>query len=162
MPLNFNSANTISRADRHNLPTRVQTSPLSGAIAGKVIPLEATSGQIHWSVIDTDNQSMIGRSEKVDPENGISTTFLCFVCCPDGFHNAWMTPGDPWAIPMGTNQIFGGFREDRDCFGRSPFGLRSGLRDGPRLVVSDTVFVWSTSARCWSMPRTVTTTGPRN
>ncbi len=56
--------------------------------AGKVIPLDATSGQIHWSVIGTDNHSMIGRSEQVDPENGISTNFSCFVCCPNSFNNA--------------------------------------------------------------------------
>lgn len=52
---------------------------------GHTIPLNATRGQLHWSMRGTDNLALIGRAEQVDTVHGIASSYACQNCRPDSF-----------------------------------------------------------------------------
>lgn len=88
---------------------------------GKVIPLNITHGQVHWSVQGAETRPLIGRAETADFINGTSTTSACFVYCPDSIDYPVINPDTFMGAPNTTKQ-FRGFRQDVDCYG-SPSSL---------------------------------------
>lgn len=72
---------------------------------GYVIPLTADKGQVQWSMDGDDNLVLIGRSEQIDVTNGLSSTYACQNCCPDGFVDIEGTPDPLIGAPGGTFQL---------------------------------------------------------
>ena len=83
---------------------------------GKVIPRDATRGQVHWSVKGKETKSLIGRVEQVDLGKGLSMTAACGVCCPDSYYSSWLTPGSVTGYIGDTTQ-FTPYEQDKDCTG---------------------------------------------
>ncbi len=85
---------------------------------GRRIPLENTSGQVHWSVAGEENLVFIGRAEQADLIKGVSSTYACVNCCPDSCAGTWLDPGSVTGFPGDTTQ-FTAFQQNEDCF-RNP------------------------------------------
>lgn len=72
---------------------------------GRTISLEATSGQIHWSVRSADRLPLIGRAEQVDVAQGLSSSYACQNCCPDSFDVGFISPTLVATLPGSINQF---------------------------------------------------------
>ncbi len=72
---------------------------------GRVIPLDASAGQIHWSKTGAAVGMLIGRSEQVDIDNGLSSNYACVNCCPDNAVNARIVPNTATNIVTGETQF---------------------------------------------------------
>jgi hypothetical protein len=83
---------------------------------GQTIPLDAKRGKIVWSVRGADPLALLGRSEQVDLAKGTSSSYACFMCCPNSFRRAWITP-------LSLDMFVGEFRsaqgkeQDSTCYG---------------------------------------------
>lgn len=51
---------------------------------GQTIPPYIEKGQIAWTMLGGENNKISGRSEQVNTIRGISSTYACYNCCPDG------------------------------------------------------------------------------
>jgi hypothetical protein len=60
---------------------------------------------------------LIGRSEQVDLVRGISSNYACQNCCPNSFHNGWLTPAQSAGI-QGEQMQFVAMQEDMNCYGQ--------------------------------------------
>jgi len=58
----------------------------------QTIPLNATRGKIVWSVRGRNSLALLGRSEQVDVTKGISSSYACFMCCPNSFRFSEISP----------------------------------------------------------------------
>ncbi len=83
---------------------------------GHTIPLEATHGQLHWSMRGTENLVLIGRAEQVDTAHGLATSYACQNCCPDSFIGALASDCGIPTFPTDTSQLIGR-EQDQDCYG---------------------------------------------
>lgn len=83
---------------------------------GKTIPMHATSGQIMWSQRSAGNLSLIGRSERVDINKGISNSYACQNPCPNTYYSGWLDPGgaDVW---IGFSTQFVAMEQDQSSYG---------------------------------------------
>ena len=72
---------------------------------GRVIPLDATSGQIHWTKTGAEVGMLIGRSEQVDLDQGVSSNYACVNCCPDNAVNPRIRPNSQTNIVSGESQF---------------------------------------------------------
>ncbi len=72
---------------------------------GRVIPLDASSGQVHWSKTGNETGMLIGRSEQVDTVMGISSSYACVNCCPDNAVNARLVPDSASAAVSASSQF---------------------------------------------------------
>lgn len=62
---------------------------------GRVIPKEATDGQIGWALVQTDTPallSLIGRAEQIDEPKAISSSYACQNCCTDEVVDSFVSP----------------------------------------------------------------------
>lgn len=83
--------------------------------SGNIIPPNIERGQIAWSMIGADNNTMSGRSEQVSTVKGVSSTYACYNCCPDSVTEPIITPSFSQA-DIGS-QIFWGFQAKvTNCF----------------------------------------------
>src|SRR5438445_12102573 len=78
-----------------------------------VIPLDVTSGQVHWSA--NGSGMMIGRSEQADLVGGISSNYACMNCCGDRPYSQRVSPSTA-TIDEGGSSAF--IAEDQfvDCY----------------------------------------------
>ena len=60
----------------------------------QTIPVNATRGKIVWSVRGRNSLALLGRSEQVDLAKGISSSYACFMCCPNSFRSSRISPTD--------------------------------------------------------------------
>jgi hypothetical protein len=104
-------------------PTMPNTKSTKYLNSGNVIPLNVERGQIGWSMIGADNNTMSGRSEQVNTVRGISSTYACYNCCPDS-----MTDSAPiplfYEFDVGQQHSYGFTAEVSNCYrlpGRSQF-----------------------------------------
>jgi hypothetical protein len=82
---------------------------------GKPIPLNVERGQIGWSMVGADNNTMSGRSEQVNTTLGVSSTYACYNCCPDSIIESQPSPFSLSFDVGGQNQF--GFRATvRNCY----------------------------------------------
>ncbi len=86
--------------------------------SGDTLPLDATRGQVNWSMRGPQNQVLIGRSEQVDLAGGISSNYACQNCCPDSFDGAWVDPGGFDGF-VGENMQFTSLEQTVNCYGSS-------------------------------------------
>ena len=88
---------------------------------GQKLPLNVSSGQVHWSVNGPVNHVLIGRSEQADLAGATSMTAACGTCCPDSTSGVFITPD---AVSGFTNdsQQFLGMYFKRDCYNSPPMG----------------------------------------
>lgn len=109
---------------------------------GTVLPADASSGQIHWSVIGTDNHSMIGRAEYVHEKTGLATTFACSSCCPDSYYNSWVSPPSA-QFPFDASFQYSAFQQNQNCYGSplGPFGVSGSWSSDNTSVVIMSTFV---------------------
>lgn len=93
---------------------------------GRVLPLEATHGQVHWSIEGDENLRLIGRAEQMDAVRGMSMTSSCMECCPDSWYSFWITPGSAIGFPGDTTQ-FNSIQQNQTCYGEvlDPFTVPS-------------------------------------
>ena len=83
---------------------------------GHFIPLEATSGQVHWSKTGPELGMLIGRSEQADLQLGVSSNYACANCCPDNAANARVVPSTA-NKPVDQNQNFVAQQQLTTCYG---------------------------------------------
>lgn len=83
---------------------------------GNVISAQATRGKIVWSVRGRDPLALLGRSEQVDIAKGISSSYACFMCCPNSFRMSWIEPVGLF-IPVGNFTTARGVQRDQTCYG---------------------------------------------
>lgn len=87
---------------------------------GQTVPVEATRGQVHWSLNGSDSRALIGRSEQVDVRNGLSSSYACQNCCQDTFHSGWIESGSLGnrILPdYDAPELFSPFEQDISCYG---------------------------------------------
>lgn len=83
---------------------------------GRVIPLAATGGQVHWSVIGKGGaKSLAGRMEFVDATHGLSSTYACPMPTNDIYDDAWIEPGYN-EVGEGYDVGYIAMEQDRDAF----------------------------------------------
>jgi hypothetical protein len=83
---------------------------------GRVIPLNVSSGQVHWSA--NGDGMMIGRSEQADLVRGISSNYACMNCCEDSPYadTQRVTPGSA-TVDSETSYLFTAEEQYVDCYG---------------------------------------------
>ena len=82
---------------------------------GRTIPLNATGGQVHWSIDGDEPRGIIGRVEQADITNGMSMTAACAECCPDSWYGFWMSPVSATGFPGDTTQ-FSSIQQNQTCY----------------------------------------------
>ena len=87
-----------------------------GDEAGRLIPVEASRGQVLWSVRGKENLTLIGRAEQADFAEAVSSTYGCQNCCPDSFYDGWCDPQIVDGVVGDTTQ-FTSTQQDQNCYG---------------------------------------------
>jgi hypothetical protein len=82
---------------------------------GKTLPLDASSGQVHWSTHSLPDRGLIGRVEQVDLQSGMSMTAACGQCCGDTVAWGEVTPDTVTGL-IGDSGQFAAFEVDVDCY----------------------------------------------
>lgn len=82
---------------------------------GHTLPLQASRGQVNWSMRGAENHTLIGRSEQIDMANGISSTYSCMNCCPDSFYAGWVE--SDWQGFVGGSTLMIASERDSNCYG---------------------------------------------
>jgi hypothetical protein len=82
---------------------------------GSPIPLNVERGQIGWSMVGADNNTMSGRSEQVNTTLGISSTYACYNCCPDSIIESHPAPFS-LSFDVGGQNQFGFEATVRSCY----------------------------------------------
>ncbi len=81
---------------------------------GRLIPLDAETGQIAWSVKGGENKVLSGRSEQISLSEGVASTYSCANCCPDSFYNANIVP-DWIELDFGSGGFMAPMQTDITC-----------------------------------------------
>ena len=82
----------------------------------QTIPVNATRGKIVWSVRGRNSLALLGRSEQVDLAKGISSSYACFMCCPNSFRSSRISPTD-FGLGISNFTTVRGLQRDRTCYG---------------------------------------------
>jgi hypothetical protein len=111
---------------------------------GRTIPLNATRGQVQWSVRSIDNLPMIGRSEQVDLANRMSFSYACQGCCPNEYIAYGMSPDSASVFAVSQTSQFSPLEVPSGCYGPwnpYPVGANSWTVDDTNVahMVSDGV-----------------------
>jgi hypothetical protein len=79
------------------------------------IPLNATRGKIVWSVRGPNSLGLLGRSEQVDLVKGTSSSYACFMCCPNSFRSSRI---EPLSLNFSVADVntFRGVEQDQTCY----------------------------------------------
>lgn len=85
-------------------------------VKGRTIPLEATGGQVHWSIDGEEPRGLIARAEQMDLANGMSMTSACAECCPDSWYSFGIEPGIVSGFIGDTTQ-FTAMQQNITCYG---------------------------------------------
>ena len=95
-------------------------------VGGRLIPMDLTSGQLMWSLKQVEAPppsekarqalALIGRSEQIDLEHGISSNYSCQSCCLTGYFRSYVSPSSS-NVSVGTPVDFEVYEEDKDCYG---------------------------------------------
>jgi len=86
-------------------------------VKGRTIPLDATGGQVHWSIDGEEYRGLIGRAEQVDVANATSMTSACGECCPDSWYSFGIEPGSVSGFSGDTTQ-FAAMQQNITCYGQ--------------------------------------------
>jgi hypothetical protein len=78
-----------------------------------LIPLGASSGQVHWSA--TGGGMMIGRSEQVDLVAGTSSNYACINCCGDNPYAQQVIPASA-TVDADSSYNFTAQEKFQDCY----------------------------------------------
>jgi hypothetical protein len=115
--------------------------------AGRTIPLDATKGQLKWSmkqVADVppaeqarQQLALIGRTEQIDIANGISSNYACQNCCGDSYYDSFITPFSA-EIEIDEQVDFDVYQIDEDCYGELTTYQRTPLNGFTSWSSSDT------------------------
>jgi hypothetical protein len=107
---------------------------------GRVIPADLSAGQLMWSLKqvgpapagEKERQALalIGRSEQIDVERGVSSNYSCQNCCSDSYYDSWLSPGSG-DIEVNTTLIFEAKQRDKDCYGSITLPYTRAFYDGP-------------------------------
>ena len=95
-------------------------------VSGRVIPLDLASGQIMWSLKQIapppageetrQGLALIGRSEQVDVQHGISSNYACQSCCSNGYSDSYIIPASS-DVEVDTLVNFAvAYQIDKDCY----------------------------------------------
>jgi hypothetical protein len=82
----------------------------------QTIPVNATRGKIVWSVRGRNSLALLGRSEQVDLAKGVSSSYACFMCCPNSFRSSRISPTD-FGVGISNFTTVRGLQRDRTCYG---------------------------------------------
>ncbi len=83
---------------------------------GIVIPPNASSGHISWSVRGNKNKTLIGRAQTVDFSNGMASTYECQCVCGWSWGRSQLSPAIITGFP-GDTQLFLLQSKYNDCYG---------------------------------------------
>lgn len=92
---------------------------------GRRIPLNATKGQLKWSLKQTAEPpageearqalAVIGRTEQIDLAKGISANYACQNCCGNSYDDSFVTP-QSIEVEVDEQIDFDVYQRDRDCY----------------------------------------------
>lgn len=82
----------------------------------QTIPVNATRGKIVWSVRGRNSLALLGRSEQVDLRKGISSSYACFMCCPNSFRYSRISPIG-FGLKIDNFTSVRGVERDQTCYG---------------------------------------------
>lgn len=82
----------------------------------QTISFKAARGKIVWSVRGRDPLALLGRSEQVDLVKGISSSYACFMCCPNSFRSSRIAPIG-FSMTVGGFTTVRGIERDQTCYG---------------------------------------------
>jgi len=92
---------------------------------GRTIPLAVSSGQLQWTLRRKDNLadddvranlSLIGRSEQVDVDKGVTNNYSCQNCCAGTHISGFIFPSSI-EIEYGETAHFGSVEVEETCYG---------------------------------------------
>jgi hypothetical protein len=83
---------------------------------GRTIPPEANRGKITWSVRGPKPLALLGRSEQVDLAKGTSSSYSCFMCCPNTYGWSYLDPGE-FFMKVSDTRFLRGVQVDYNCYG---------------------------------------------
>lgn len=72
-------------------------------VFGRPLPRDLTIAQARWRV--RGNTRLNGRSEVVSIKDSVSSSYSCFLCCPNTFASGWLTPDTTLVLTGGTQQF---------------------------------------------------------
>lgn len=85
---------------------------------GRTIPVESTSGQFYWSIIQSESGPtklcMIGRAEQMDQLNGMSSSYACQNCCNIRVADYGISPTFVQTV-VGNTVSFSVWQDNYDC-----------------------------------------------
>jgi hypothetical protein len=109
-------------------------------VDGRIIPAEVSSGQLMWSLKqmgpppagDEARQALalIGRSEQVDVERGLSSNYACQSCCTNSYYDSFLSPAGA-DVEVDTLVNFTVYQRDKDCYGVVSMPYPRTFFDGP-------------------------------
>ena len=80
-----------------------------------VIPANASSGHVAWSMRGGQNKVLIGRAQTVDLTNALASTYECQCYCGTGYAYSYMIPNSASGF-IGNSQYFTTYEVDSTCF----------------------------------------------
>jgi len=95
-------------------------------VSGRLIPLDQANGQLMWSLKQVGPPpageegrqalALIGRSEQVDVERGVSSNYACQSCCSNSYNSSFLSPGssENEADALVSYTVM---QKDKDCYG---------------------------------------------
>ncbi|MCI0486624.1 MAG: Ig-like domain-containing protein, partial [Blastocatellia bacterium] len=84
--------------------------------AGRLIPVEASRGQVLWSVRGKENLTLIGRAEQSDRKQGLSSSYACVNGCDDSYLTSSVTPSST-GIVVNDGAIFTARQTNETSYG---------------------------------------------
>jgi len=79
-------------------------------VMGHPLPLKLEMAQARWSV--RGNIRLNGRAEVVSIKDAVSSSYSCFLCCPNTFGSGWISPDNCPSTTAGGTVEFTAFEED--------------------------------------------------
>jgi hypothetical protein len=104
----WTNVRTLAPSQTYALDVRKLRDTQEKGAEESVIPLDATSGHVSWSMRGKQNKVLIGRAQTVDFSNGLASTYECQCVCGISWGNeARILPGSVSSFPgdVGTFQI---------------------------------------------------------
>ena len=106
---------TLAPGQTYTLDIRKVRDEREHGADGSIIPPDAASGHVAWSVRGGQNKVLIGRAQTVDFAGGLAATYECQCTCPNSFYSSRLLPGVITGF-IGDTQQFLAEEQDINCY----------------------------------------------
>jgi hypothetical protein len=109
---------------------------------GHALPMTSTGGQFRWSnVLSHAETQLTGRAEIVSTAVGQSSSYSCWVCCPDSAGYGYLSP-DAFSVAVGGTGDTGVIEHWHDCYG-NPAGEFGGYATSWSIGTPSVTSMWT-------------------